>query len=77
MVPCLHQDNVNIKRNQWVWRVQKCISLVGAATPLTCAGWETMPSDGGQYCAENKNLRELGLTYRHGTVFPPKKYLYP
>ena len=38
MVPCLHQGNVYIKRKLRVWRAKKCIPLVGAETPLTCAG---------------------------------------
>ena len=76
MVPCLHQGNVHIKRNLQVWRAQKCIPLVGAKTPLTCAGWQTTPSHGGRYRAENGNLRKLGLTYCHGIVYPPNKYIY-
>ena len=38
MVPCLHQGNIYIKRKLRVCRDQKCIPLVGAITPLTCAG---------------------------------------
>ena len=45
VVPCLHQSNVYIKRKLRVWRVQKCIPLVGAKTALTCAGLKTTPSD--------------------------------
>ena len=32
MVPRLHQSNGHMKRNLQAWRVQKCISLVGADT---------------------------------------------
>ena len=27
-------------------------------------------------CAQNEKLPKLGRTYRHGTVFAPRKYLY-
>ena len=65
-----------IKRKLWVWRVQKCIPLVGAKTVLTCTGLQTTPSHGGQYRAENGNLRKFGSTFHHGTEFAPKKFLY-
>ena len=29
-----------------------------------------------RYTAQNGNLAKLGRTYRHGTVFAPRKYLY-
>ena len=61
----------------WIWRAQKCSPLVGAETPLTCAGWQTTPSHWGPYRTENGKLHKLEFTYHHGTVFPPKKYLYP
>ena len=77
MVPCLHQGNVYIKRKLRIWRAQKCISLVGVATPLTCTDRQTTPSHGGWYRVENGNLCKLGSTYRHGTVYAPKQYLYP
>ena len=38
MVPRLHQSNGNIKRKLRAWRVQKCITLVGADTVLTREG---------------------------------------
>ena len=74
MVPCLHLGN--IKRKIKVWREQKCVCLVGAKTPLTCAIRQTIPSQGRRYKVENGNLRKLGWTYRHGTVFAPRPYLY-
>ena len=37
MVPRLHQSNGNIKRKLRAWRVQKCITLVGADSVLTSA----------------------------------------
>ena len=43
MVPYFHQGNVHTKRDIRVWRVQKCIQLVGAITELTCAGRENTP----------------------------------
>ena len=76
MVPCLHQGNIYTKRNLRVWRDQKCIPLIGAITPLNCAGRQNTPSRGRQYRAQNGKLRKLRRTYLHGTVFAPRKYLY-
>ena len=76
MVPCLHQGNIYTKRKLRVWRDQKCIPLVGAKTILTCAGRQITPSRGRQYSAQYGKLRKLGGTYRHGTVFAPRQYLY-
>ena len=76
MVPCLHQGNIYIKRKLLVWRAQKCVSLVGAKSPLTCAGGQTTPSKRSRYRVGNGNLRKLGYTYRHGTVFAPRQYLH-
>ena len=73
-VPCLHQDNIYIKRKLRVWRAQKCISLVGAKSPLTCVGRQSTVCQGRQYRVGNGNLRKLGWTYRHGTVFAPRQY---
>ena len=28
------------------------------------------------YRADNENLSKFGATYRHGTMFAPKQYLY-
>ena len=76
MVPCLHQGNIYTKRKLRVCRDQKCIPLVGAITPLTCAGRQNTPSRGRQYTAENGKLGKLGRTCCHGTVFAPRKYLH-
>ena len=38
MLLCLHKGNTYTKRKLRVWRDQKCIPLVGAITPLNCAG---------------------------------------
>ena len=76
MVPCLHQGNIHIKRKLRVWRAQKCISLVGAKSPLTCAGRQTTPSQMSRYRVGNGNLRKLGWTYRHDTVFALRQYLH-
>ena len=53
MLPCLHQENIYIKRKLRVWRDQKCILLVSAITPLNCEGRESTPSGGRQYKTEN------------------------
>ena len=75
MVPCLHQGNIYVKRKLLVWRAQKCISLVDAKSPRTCAGRQTIPTKGSRYRVGNGNLRKLGWTYHHGTVFAPRQYL--
>ena len=75
MVPGLHQGNIYIKMKLRVWRDKKCIPLVGATTPRTCAGCQTIPSKRSRYRAEYGNLPKLGWTYRHGTVFAPRQYL--
>ena len=76
MVLCLHQGNIYTKRKLRVWRDQKCIPLVGAITPLNCAGRQNTPSRVRQYMALNGKFGKLGWTYGHGTVFAPRKYLY-
>ena len=76
MIPCLHQGNIYTKRKLRAWRDQKCILIVGAITPLTCAGRQNTPSRGRWYRAQNGKLPTLGRTYRHSTVFAPRKYLY-
>ena len=59
MVPCLHQENIYVKRKLWVWRDQKSIPLVGAIIPLTCAGRQNTPSRGRQYRAQYGKLHKL------------------
>ena len=76
MVPCLHQGNIHTKRKLRVWRHQKCIPLVGAINPLTCAGHSNTPSRARQYRAQNGKFCKLGRTCDHCTVFAPRKYLY-
>ena len=76
IVPCLHQGNIYTKRKLRVWRDKKCIPLVGAITPLTCAGRENTPSRRRQYSAQNGKLGKLGRKYGHGTVLALRKYLY-
>ena len=76
MVPSFHQGNIYIKRKVQVWREQKCAPLVGAQTLLTCAGCQTTPCQGSRYRGKNGNLHKLAWTYRHGTMFAPRQYLY-
>ena len=75
LVPYLHQGNIYIKRELGVWRDQKCITLVGAKTPLTYGGSQTTLSEGWRYKSENGNLRKLGRINRLGTGFAPRQYL--
>ena len=76
MVPCLHQAHFFTKRKLRVWRDQKCIPLVGAIIPHTCAGRESTQSRERKYRAQKGKLRKLRQTYRQGTVFPTRQYLY-
>ena len=47
MVPPLHQSNGYMKKKLPAWRVQKCITLVGADTVLTSAGPQSTSFHGG------------------------------
>ena len=47
MVTRLHQRNGYMKRKLRAWRVQKCITLVGADTVLTSAGQQITQFHGG------------------------------
>ena len=47
VVPRLHQSNGYVKRELQAWRVQQCITLVGADTVLTSAGLQSTPFQGG------------------------------
>ena len=76
MVPCLHQGNIYTKRKLRVWRDQKCIPLVGAITPLNCAGRYNTQSRVRQYRAQKGKFGKFGRTYGHGTVVAQTKYLY-
>ena len=64
-----------MKRELGVWRDQKCITLVGAKTLLTCGGSQTTLSEGRRYRAENGNLCKLGSIYSLSAVFAPRQYL--
>ena len=76
MVLCWHQSNRYIKRNQRVWRAEKCKALVGAETSLSCAWSQTTPFHGGKYRAENGNVRHFGPPKSHGTAFAPNQWLH-
>ena len=76
MVPRLHQSNGYIKRKLRAWRVRKCIALVCADTVLTTAWKQSTPFHGGQYRAQNRNMRNFGPTNSHGIAFAPKQWLY-
>ena len=56
MVPCLHQGNIYTKRKLRVWRDQKCITLVGAITPLNCAGRHIPRLEGGSIGTRTESL---------------------
>ena len=59
MVPCLHQENIYTKRKLRVYTDQKCIPLVGAITPLTCAGRQNTLSRGRQDRSQYGKLHKL------------------
>ena len=52
----------------------KSIALVGADTVLTSAEPQSTPFHGGQYRAQNGNMRNFGPTDPHGTAFAPKQW---
>ena len=74
MVTRMNQSNGNIKRKLRIWRVKKCITLVGGDTVLTSAGPQSTPFHGGLYMAHNGNMRNLGPTNPHGIAFEPKQW---
>ena len=47
IVPRFHQSNGYMKEKLRAWRVEKCITLVGADSELTSAGPQSTPFDGG------------------------------
>ena len=61
MVPHLHQSNGYMKRKLRAWRVQKCISLVGADTVVTSAGPQTTRVMGGNIGSRNEICENSGL----------------
>ena len=71
MVPCLHQCNLDIKRKLRECRAQKCNPCLGAIGPLRSTGLQTSRFHAAPYMADSTNLREFGVTFRHGTVFAP------
>ena len=73
-IPRLEEGSIGLRTESWV--NQKCIPLVGAINPLTCAGHSNTPSRGRQYRSQNGKLGKLGRTYGHGTVVAPRKYLH-
>ena len=44
--------------------------------PSYLYGPQTIPSEGRRYRLEIGNVRKLGWTYRHGTIFALRQYLY-
>ena len=55
---------------------QNCNFLVSAATVQTVASLQTTPCHAAPCRTDYGNLQKFGSTYLHGTVFPPKQYLY-
>ena len=76
IVPRLHQSNGYIKWRLRAWRVQKCNASDSGDAALTSAGSQTTPFHGGQYKAQNGNIRNFGPTNTHGTAFARKQWLY-
>ena len=79
MVPCLHQGNINTKRKLRAWRDQKWIPIVGAITPLTCAGRQTTPSRGRRFqpstetCLNCDRPIAMVLCLYQGNIFNKRK----
>ena len=76
LIPCLHQNNIYIKRKQWGRRTQKCKPFVGANSVRSCTGLQTTRFHAAPYLADNGNLWIFGATYRHGTMIAPKQCSY-
>ena len=76
MVPCSHQGNIYIKKKAAEMERREICFHSRCKTPLTCTGCQTTSSQIRRYGAEKGNLCALRWTYRHGTVFAPKEYLY-
>ena len=76
MVPCLHQCNVYIKTKLRVWRAQKFNYPVSAKTAPTGTVLQTTSCHAAPYWASNRNFRNFGATFLHGTVFAPMQCLY-
>ena len=74
MVTHLHQSNGFMKRKLRAWRVQKCITLVGADTVLTSAGLKSTPFHGDSIRPRMEICRTSGPSNSHGTAFPPKQW---
>ena len=75
MVPCLLQGNICIQRKKSMERPEM-YSHSRCKNASNSVARQTTPSEGRRYRAENGNLRQLGWTYRHGTVFAPRQCLY-
>ena len=76
MVPCLLQGNIYTKRKLRAWRTPKMYSDNRCKTPTYLSGPSKYPVSREAVWVQNGKLRKLGRTYRHGTVFAPRKYLY-
>ena len=76
MVPCLNQCHVYIKRKLRECRAQKYNPCFGVKSSLCSTGLQTTQFHAAPYRADSTNLREVGATYRHGTVFAPMQCLY-
>ena len=55
---------------------QKCNLYFGAKSLLRSRGLQTARFHAAPYRADSANLRKLGATFRHGTVFAPKNFFY-
>ena len=76
MIPCLHQNNLYIKRKLSGCRAHKYHSWVGARRVQTSTGLQIIRIHVSPYRANNANLGNFGASYRHGTMFAPKQSLY-
>ena len=76
MVPCLHQSNIYIKRNLYGCSANKYYPWVGAKRVQNFTGLQITRIHVSPYTAHNANFRNFGASYRHGTMFAPKQYLY-
>ena len=76
MVPPLHQTNVYINRQLWVWRAQNCNRLLGAINALGVTAGLKNPVSYTAYRADIGNLGNFKAVENNGTAFPPKQCSY-
>ena len=74
MVPCLYQENIFCKRETTGMERPEMYFDSRCNNPTYLCGPSKYPVAREAVWAHNGKLPKLGRTYRHGTVFVPRKY---